>query len=104
MPAQQAAEGAIAAIAAERNDVKLPPPELVAEAVEKLKAEHEKRVAEQEAEEKAQREAEAAAAEEAKAKAEARAAKKAQRELNPVAEGTVEDDDSDDEDDGLEVI
>lgn len=104
VPAQQAAEGAIAAIAAERNDVKLPPPELVAEAVEKLKAEHEKRVAEQEAEEKAQREAEAAAEEEAKAKAEARAAKKAQRELNPVAEGTVEDDDSDDEDDGLEVI
>ena len=80
------------------------PPELVAEAVAKLLAEQEKRLAEQEAEEAAAKEAEAQAQAEAAAKAEAKAAKKAARELNPVAEGTVEDVDDDDDDDGLEII
>ena len=105
-PAATAAAGAIAALEAARPDVKLPPPELVSEAVAKLQAEHERRLAEQEAEEAAAKEDEAAAAAEAMAKAEAKAAKKAARELNPVAEGTVEDveEEEDDDDDGLEII
>ena len=104
-PAQKAAIGAIEMLESERPDVSLPPPELVAEAVAKLQAEHERRVAEAEAEEAAAKEMqEQAAKEEADAKAK-RAEKKAERELKPVAEGTVEEvDDDDDDDDGLEVI
>ena len=104
-PARAAAVEAIEQLAKERPDIQLPPPELVAEAVEKLQAEHERRLAEQEAEEAAQKEAEAAEAKAASDKAAERAAKKSDRMMAPVAEGTVEDvEDDDDDDDGLEVI
>ena len=116
-PAQKAAAEAIADLEKARPDVKLPPPELVAEAVAKLRAEHEARVAAAEAEEEAAREAEALAEEEAKAVKEAREAtalarKQAAEEAKiapvdtslPTVEEIDDDDDDDDDDDALEVI
>jgi len=107
-PAKKAAIETIEELERVRPEVRLPPPELVAEAVAKLKAEHEARVAAAEQEEKEVKEAEElakkqeeAAAAERKAKAEAR-----RHQLDSVAEGTVEEvnEDDDDDDDGLEVI
>lgn len=109
-PARQAAMDAIDELGRARPEVRLPPPELVAEAVAKMKADHDARMAAAQEEEL---EAEAAAAKakadeealkvERKAKAEARKAK-----LDSVPEGNgaiVEEVDEDDEDDdALEVI
>lgn len=109
-PARKAAADAIEELGRARPEVRLPPPELVAEAVAKMKADHEARVAAAEEEE---REAEVAAAkakadEEAmavqrKAKAEARKAKL--ESVSEGSEGVIEEvDDDDDDDDALEVI
>ena len=115
-PAQKAAHDAIHDLLQSRPDVRLPPAELVAEAVAKLQAEHDARVAAAEEEERAAEEAAAAAAEaeaakEArKAKADARRAAKADAVAAAAAGGdelapVVEDgDDDDDDDDGMEVI
>lgn len=109
-PARQAAKDALAFLERDRPDIRPPPSELVAEAVSRLKAEHEKRIAEQEA-----AEAEMAAEKEAaRLEDEARKAKKAEaaKVAKAMAAGTgsepmppVEEHANDDEDgDDGEVI
>ena len=110
-PARKAAFDAIAELGLARPDIRLPPAELVAEAVAKLQAEHEARVAAAEEEEREAAAAAAAAkAEEEAAKAERVAKAEARRaKLDSVSEdvpeGTVEEvEEDDDDDDNLEVI
>ena len=112
-PAKQAAVEAIVALRQARPDVALPPHEAVAQVVERIKAEAEKRAEELRLEEEeAAAEAAAAAAEKEKAEAQAKEwkkqAKKAQKEaaaaggvetIDEGEEGLVEDDDDDDDDD-----
>ena len=104
--ARQAAQAALEALDKARPEMKPPPPQLVAEAVAKLQAEHDARIAEQEAAEAAAEEEEARAAAEAEEAAAAKVAKReaaraaaeqAAKEGNmPVVEEVDEDDDDDD--------
>ena len=115
-PARKAAVEAIDELGRARPEIRLPPPELVAQAVEKLQAEAEARAAAAEEEERiAKEEAEKQKAEEEYAKDRRKAKEEARRvstqeKLDSVAEGkegvVVEegDDDDDDDDDALEVI
>ena len=109
-PAKKAALDAIDELGRARPDIQLPPPELVAEAVAKMQAEHDEKVAALEAEEReAEEEAAKAKADEAAAKAaridkaEARKAKLASVNEGDEDAPIIEEDDDDDED-GLEVI
>ena len=100
-PARQAAQDAIAFLGRERPELQPPPPQLVAEAVAKLKAEHEQRLREEEEEEAA-----AAAAEEAERAAEKDTSAHLQEQADKARAGTgqlpsVEEADSDDD---LDVI
>ena len=109
-PAKKAAMDAIEELGRARPDIRLPPPELVAEAVKKMQQEHDAKVAAAEEEEReAEEEAEQAKADEEAAKAARIDKAQARKEkLANIKEGDEplieEDDDDDDDEDGLEVI